>query len=140
MSDDSKNIPFEVYQLASKQGRTLAPQINQISNISVFFTHSNLDNLKNLLLQEQNASSLCIIFLAIYFYSTKFVLDDTGDVTWCPENEDSAAIPLFSCETYEIYSTNLHGVIIRFGAYAEHIIEFRVSLVKTIIYACVHFT
>ncbi|KAK7869304.1 hypothetical protein R5R35_012870 [Gryllus longicercus] len=56
---------------------------------------------------------------------TQFCLDEGGDVTWTiAEGADS--VPLFSCETYEVYSTSGAGVI-RFGAYAGHVIEFRVE-------------
>lgn len=37
------------------------------------------------------------------------------------------SVPLFSCETYEIYSTTVLGVVLRFGAYAGHVIKFKVS-------------
>ncbi|XP_067013462.1 uncharacterized protein [Anabrus simplex] len=57
---------------------------------------------------------------------TLICLDESGDVTWTVP-EGAEAIPLFSCETYEIYSTSLAGVVIRFGAYAGHVIEFRVE-------------
>lgn len=36
------------------------------------------------------------------------------------------SVPLFSCETYEIYSTTVLGVVLRFGAYAGHVIKFKV--------------
>ncbi|KDR13429.1 uncharacterized protein LOC110835411 [Zootermopsis nevadensis] len=57
---------------------------------------------------------------------TLFCLDESGDVIWTVP-EETEAIPLFSCETYEIYSTSLSGVVIRFGAYAGHVIDFRVD-------------
>lgn len=54
----------------------------------------------------------------------RFRLDETGDVTWNVP-EELKAVPLFSCETYEIYSTSVLGTVIRFGAYAGHVIEFK---------------
>lgn len=56
---------------------------------------------------------------------TLFCLDESGDVIWTVP-EEAEAIPLFSCETYEIYSTAASGVVVRFGAYSGHVIEFRV--------------
>lgn len=59
--------------------------------------------------------------------STIMKLDDSGDVTWTvPAGLEE--LPLFSCETYDVFNTSLAGVIIRFGAYQGHIIEFRVSV------------
>jgi hypothetical protein len=52
-------------------------------------------------------------------------LDESGDVIWTVP-EETEAMPLLSCETYEIYSTSQSGVVVRFGAYAGHVIEFRV--------------
>lgn len=54
----------------------------------------------------------------------RFRLDENGDVTWTVP-EEVKSNPLFSCETFEIYSTSVLGVILRFGAYAGHIIEFK---------------
>jgi hypothetical protein len=54
----------------------------------------------------------------------RFRLDENGDVIWTVP-EELKSIPLFSCETYEIYSTSISGVILRFGAYAGHVLEFR---------------
>ncbi|GLV35944.1 uncharacterized protein CBL_09838 [Carabus blaptoides fortunei] len=54
----------------------------------------------------------------------RFRLDESGDVTWTV-SEEVKSNPLFSCETYEVYSTSVLGVILRFGAYAGHIIEFK---------------
>ncbi|XP_017785530.1 PREDICTED: uncharacterized protein LOC108568763 isoform X2 [Nicrophorus vespilloides] len=57
----------------------------------------------------------------------KFHLDDTGDVTWYIK-EELKSIPLFSCETYELYNTSSGTslvVILRFGAYAGHVLEFK---------------
>lgn len=63
------------------------------------------------------------------FFSVRFRLDENGDVTWTVP-EQFKSIPLFSCETYELYSTTISGVvlqnILRFGAYAGHVLEFRV--------------
>lgn len=57
---------------------------------------------------------------------TLFCLDESGDVIWTVP-EETEAIPLFSCETYEIYSTSVsQGLVLSFGAYAGHLIEFRV--------------
>ncbi|XP_047118625.1 uncharacterized protein LOC124799129 [Schistocerca piceifrons] len=57
---------------------------------------------------------------------TRFCLDESGDVTWTVP-DDAEAIPLFNCETYEVYNSPPMGVVIRFGAYAGHVIEFRVD-------------
>ncbi|GFG38681.1 hypothetical protein Cfor_08266 [Coptotermes formosanus] len=58
---------------------------------------------------------------------TLFCLDESGDVIWTVP-EEAEAIPLFSCETYEIYSTSVsQGLVLSFGAYAGHLIEFRVD-------------
>ncbi|KYB25250.1 uncharacterized protein LOC100141518 [Tribolium castaneum] len=54
----------------------------------------------------------------------RFRLDDNGDVIWTVP-EELKSIPLFSCETYELYSTTISGVVLRFGAYAGHVLEFR---------------
>lgn len=56
----------------------------------------------------------------------RFRLDENGDVTWTVP-EEVKSNPLFSCEIFEIYSTSVLGVILRFGAYAGHIIEFKVN-------------
>lgn len=40
--------------------------------------------------------------------------------------DGTESLPLFNCETYEIYHISLSKVVIRFGAYAGHVIEFRV--------------
>lgn len=66
------------------------------------------------------------MFTFQFISRTLFCLDESGDVVWTVP-DDAEAIPLFSCETYEIYSTPLGGVVVRFGAYAGHVIEFRVS-------------
>lgn len=63
-------------------------------------------------------------------------LDESGDVSWVipPGAED---LPLFSCDTYDVFNTSLAGSIIflRFGAYNGHIIEFKVRWVSyTIIF------
>ncbi|XP_022918430.2 uncharacterized protein [Onthophagus taurus] len=51
----------------------------------------------------------------------RFRLDRTGDVIWTVSDE-LKSIPLFWCDTYEVdYS------ILRFGAYAGHVIEFNVE-------------
>lgn len=68
-----------------------------------------------------NCSKACYKII----HRTLFCLDESGDVIWTVP-EETEAIPLFSCETYEIYSTSLSGVVVRFGAYAGHVIEFRV--------------
>lgn len=68
-----------------------------------------------------NCSEVCYNII----HRTLFCLDESGDVIWTVP-EETEAIPLFSCETYEIYSTSLSGVVVRFGAYAGHVIEFRV--------------
>lgn len=47
-------------------------------------------------------------------------------MTWTV-SEDLKSIPLFSCETYDVYNTSVLGAVIGFGAYAGHVIEFRVS-------------
>lgn len=47
-------------------------------------------------------------------------------MTWKVSEEVVKSNPLFSCETYEVYGTSVMGVILRFGAYAGHIIEFKV--------------
>lgn len=57
---------------------------------------------------------------------TVMKLDDSGDVTWTPK-PGTEGLPLFACETYDAFSTSMAGVIIRFGAYQGHIIEFRVD-------------
>lgn len=69
------------------------------------------------------------LYIYPFFFSfrTSFTLDENGDVSWKIPDEVEP-IPLFSCETYEIYSTSLGGVVVRFGAYAGHVIEFRVSI------------
>jgi hypothetical protein len=54
-------------------------------------------------------------------------LDESGDVIWTVP-EETEAIPLFNCETYEISDADLSGVVVRFGAYAGHVIEFMVRL------------
>lgn len=54
-------------------------------------------------------------------------LDESGDVSWvvAPGAED---LPLFSCDTYDVFNNTLAGIIIiRFGAYNGHIIEFKVN-------------
>lgn len=48
-------------------------------------------------------------------------------MTWTVSDELLESIPLFSCETYELYSTSVLGVVLRFGAYAGHVITFKVS-------------
>lgn len=54
-------------------------------------------------------------------------LDENGDVTWTvPTGADG--LPLFCCQTYDVFHTSTSGVIIRFGAYHGHIIEFRVFI------------
>lgn len=58
---------------------------------------------------------------------TLFCLDESGDVIWTVP-EETEAIPLFNCETYEISDTALSRVVVRFGAYAGHVIEFMVRL------------
>lgn len=61
------------------------------------------------------------------YSSVRFRLDETGDVTWIT-TEELKSVPLFSCETYEIHDSPMYiSVIIRFGAYAGHVIEFTVS-------------
>lgn len=62
-----------------------------------------------------------------FFFRAQLTLDETGDVVWTVP-EAAELIPLFSCETYEVFSTSLSGVVIRFGAYAGHVIEFRVRI------------
>ncbi|KAK4876099.1 hypothetical protein RN001_012521 [Aquatica leii] len=59
----------------------------------------------------------------------RFRLDETGDVIW-NVSEELKAVPLFSCETYEIYSTSVLGTILRFGAYAGHVIEFKCDQIE----------
>lgn len=59
-------------------------------------------------------------------------MDENGDVTWTLPDEELKNVPLFNCETYEIYSTSLLGVVIRMGAYAGHVLEFRVTWFKTV--------
>lgn len=56
-------------------------------------------------------------------------LEENGDVLWVasPGAED---LPLISCETYDMFHTSVTGLIIRFGSYQGHIIEFRVSLTE----------
>ncbi|XP_065345605.1 uncharacterized protein LOC135943121 isoform X1 [Cloeon dipterum] len=56
---------------------------------------------------------------------TKLSLSETGDVTWTTP-EGANLLPLFGCDAYEVISTSLGGVFIRFGTYAGHIFEFRV--------------
>ncbi|XP_077301228.1 uncharacterized protein LOC143921733 [Arctopsyche grandis] len=56
---------------------------------------------------------------------TKFCLAPTGDVTWIPEKNSLENIPIFSCETYTIHTTN-YRTTIRFGGYGEHF-EFKAS-------------
>ncbi|CAG9817046.1 unnamed protein product [Phaedon cochleariae] len=52
-------------------------------------------------------------------------LDDNGDVTWTAP-EELKSVPLFTCETYELHSTcGRSGLVLRFGAYAGHVFEFR---------------
>lgn len=53
-------------------------------------------------------------------------LEENGDVLWVasPGAED---LPLISCETYDMFHTSVTGLVIRFGSYQGHIIEFRVS-------------
>lgn len=63
--------------------------------------------------------------LNVVNFSVRFRLDDNGDVIWTVP-EELKSIPLFSCETYEIYSTTISGAVLRFGAYAGHVLEFRV--------------
>lgn len=60
----------------------------------------------------------------------KFRLDENGDVTWFI-NEELKSVPLFSCETYEIYiHAGRAGIVLRFGAYAGHVFEFIVSCTR----------
>ncbi|KAF2897714.1 hypothetical protein ILUMI_08461 [Ignelater luminosus] len=59
----------------------------------------------------------------------RFRLDETGDVIWTV-SEELKAVPLFSCETYEIYSTSGLGAVLRFGAYAGHVIEFKCDQIE----------
>lgn len=56
-------------------------------------------------------------------------LEENGDVLWVasPGAED---LPLISCETYDMFHTSVTGLVIRFGSYQGHIIEFRVSLTE----------
>lgn len=82
---------------------------------------------------------MCLIFfgeniqlLYLNFFSVRFRLDETGDVTWTVSDELMKSVPLFSCETYEIYSTTVLGVVLRFGAYAGHVIKFKVNVVRYI--------
>ncbi|KAJ8913824.1 hypothetical protein NQ315_003733 [Exocentrus adspersus] len=56
-----------------------------------------------------------------YMEGIKFRLEENGDVTWFI-NDELKSVPLFSCETYEIYGNE--GIVIHFGAYAGHIFEF----------------
>lgn len=53
-------------------------------------------------------------------------LEENGDVLWVasPGAED---LPLITCETYDMFHTSVTGLVIRFGSYQGHIIEFRVS-------------
>lgn len=68
-----------------------------------------------------------MFFLTFFQYdSVRFRLDETGDVTWTVSKEFET-VPLFMCETYEIYSTTAMGLNICFGAYAGHVIKFKVS-------------
>ncbi|XP_059480539.1 uncharacterized protein LOC132199661 [Neocloeon triangulifer] len=56
---------------------------------------------------------------------TKFHFEDTGDVRWdVPEGVEQ--LPLFNCDTYEVFSVSIHGIVIRFGTFAGHVFEFRV--------------
>lgn len=73
------------------------------------------------------------------FYSIKFRLDDTSDITWyndlvspLPETKDcdtccDSASVLFSCETFEVNENNPRLI---FGAFAGHSIEFNVSEIQ----------
>jgi hypothetical protein len=61
-----------------------------------------------------------------------FCLDESGDVIWTVP-EETEAIPLFNCETYEISDTALSRVVVRFGAYAGHVIEFMVRCEKVLL-------
>lgn len=65
-----------------------------------------------------------------FIFRVRFRLDESGDVTWTV-SEELKSIPLFSCETYDVYNTSVMGAVVGFGAYAGHVIEFRVSLTYT---------
>lgn len=54
-------------------------------------------------------------------------LEENGDVSWVPAPK-AQDLPLFSCETYDVFNTSMSGVVIRFGAYQGNIVEFRVSV------------
>lgn len=64
-----------------------------------------------------------------YVFRTVMNLEENGDVLWVasPGAED---LPLISCETYDMFHTSVTGLVIRFGSYQGHIIEFRVSLTE----------
>ncbi|XP_046685129.1 uncharacterized protein LOC124370870 [Homalodisca vitripennis] len=57
---------------------------------------------------------------------TVMKLDEGGDVTWTV-SPGAEGLPLVSCETYDVFHTSVSNVIIRFGAYQGHVIEFRVD-------------
>ncbi|XP_075220250.1 uncharacterized protein LOC142323850 isoform X2 [Lycorma delicatula] len=52
-------------------------------------------------------------------------LDESGDVSWVIAS-GAEDLPLFSCDTYDVFNIT-GGIFIRFGAYAGHIIEFKVN-------------
>lgn len=64
-----------------------------------------------------------------HVFRTVMNLEENGDVLWVasPGAED---LPLISCETYDMFHTSVTGLVIRFGSYQGHIIEFRVSPTK----------
>ncbi|KAG8181650.1 hypothetical protein JTE90_017008 [Oedothorax gibbosus] len=56
---------------------------------------------------------------------TEFTLDESGDVSW-KVSKDTEPMPFFSCETYQLYSSDPHYLRF-FGTFVGHVIEFEVQ-------------